>query len=327
MRLSKNFVLAGLVLLVACGFAYAAAEGKFERSLTVTGPVDLDVSTGSGRIDIRVGGSSAVQVYGLIRARNDWRGNAEEKVRFIAANPPIEQTGNTIRIGRIDDEAYRNNVSINYEIVVPAETRIRSHTGSGSQKIEGVHGPVEVGTGSGSIAIYAIGGDVRAETGSGRIDMDQIAGDLQASTGSGEIRALRIAGAIRTETGSGSITAEQTSAERRPGGEVEVSTGSGSIDVSGVDGPLRAESGSGSITIAGKPSGSWKVDAGSGGVTLHLGSDASFDLYAHAHSGQITVDHPLTMTGAISKREVRGKVRSGGSLVDVRSGSGGITIR
>ena len=53
---------------------------------------------------------------GRIKARDDSEQGAEEKVRYIAANPPIEQTGSIISIGRIDKEEYRRNVSISYEI-------------------------------------------------------------------------------------------------------------------------------------------------------------------------------------------------------------------
>jgi ribosomal protein S9 len=62
-------------------------------------------------------------------------------------------------------------------------------------------------------------------------------------------------------------------------------------------------------------------------VTLHLNRDAAFDLYAHASSGRITVDHPLTVTGTLSRHEMRGKVRGGGNLIEIRTSSGGITIR
>jgi hypothetical protein len=316
-----------LITFTGCGIAYPAIEGKFDRTLKVTGPVDLEVNTGSGRIDVRAGSSSVVQIYGLIRAGDDWKTTAQEKVRFIMSNQPIEHTGNIIRIGRLRDQAYRNNVSISYEIVVPAETQVRSSTGSGSQKIEGVRGPVDASTGSGSIAIYSIGSKVAAHTGSGSIELDQVTGEVEARTGSGSIRAGHIAGSISAETGSGSVVLDQTQAEQGGVRDVEVSTGSGSITVSGVHGSLRAESGSGGITASGKPAGDWKVDASSGGVTLHVGADAAFDLYAHASSGKITVDHPITTTGAIGKHEIRGKVRGGGRLIEVQTASGSITIR
>src|SRR2546426_11499013 len=78
------------------------AEGSFDRSLSVTGLVDLDVSTGSGEITVRAGGANTVQVHGTIKVHNhrNTRGQAEQMVRALASNPPIEQNDNVIRIGR-----------------------------------------------------------------------------------------------------------------------------------------------------------------------------------------------------------------------------------
>ena len=78
-------------------------------------------------------------------------------------NPPIQQSGNQIRIGHIDDPELRHNISISYEVVVPAETDLRVQSGSGDQKVEGIRGPLEVSSGSGGLKISAIGDRVHAE--------------------------------------------------------------------------------------------------------------------------------------------------------------------
>jgi len=321
-------VFALLIVFSACIPAFPAAEGRFQRTLTVTGPVDLDVSTGSGSIVVRSGGSATVEISGLIRANDDRENNAQDKVRYLEATPPIEQSGNTIRIGRISDPAFRKNVSISYEIFVPAETRVRSETGSGSQKVEGVRGPVAAHTGSGSIAMLEIGSDVIAQTGSGSIGLDHVAGRVDAHTGSGSIRATDISGPIKAETGSGGITLSLAAAERGGDGlDVEASAGSGSIEVSGVNGSLRASTGSGGIRAGGVPAGDWKLHTSSGSVTLQLDANASFDIDARTSSGSISTSHPITITGAASKRELHGRVRNGGHLIEASTSSGSIAIR
>ena len=122
------------------------AEGSFDRTLNVTGPADLEVSTGSGSITVRAGTANLIQIHGTIRVQNhrNTREGAEAKVRALASNPPIEQSGSVIRIGRIEDRELRENVSISYEIVAPEETRLRARTGSGSQTVEGIRGPAEI---------------------------------------------------------------------------------------------------------------------------------------------------------------------------------------
>jgi len=162
-----------------------ASEGSFQRTLQVSGPVHLDVTTGSGTIQVRSGGSGQVQITGHIKATNWFGSNAEDKVKHLQDNPPIQQSGNDIRIGHIDDPELRRNVSISYEIVVPAQTEAMSHTGSGSQTISGIQGPLEASTGSGNLKISDIGNTVRADTGSGSIDVDRVKGNVRAKTGSG----------------------------------------------------------------------------------------------------------------------------------------------
>ncbi|MGH9862556.1 MAG: DUF4097 family beta strand repeat-containing protein, partial [Candidatus Acidiferrales bacterium] len=159
----------GAVTLSASAGVFTA-EGSFDRTLKVTGPVDLDIETGSGSITVRPGEGGSVHIIGTIKARSDWGLNmreAEEKVRQLEANPPIVQTGTMIRLGYIEDRELRRNVSISYEVTVPRETKLVSHTGSGSQTVDGIQGPVYAETGSGSLTITSIGSEVEADTGSG----------------------------------------------------------------------------------------------------------------------------------------------------------------
>jgi hypothetical protein len=140
--------LAAAALLAVLVFPSRAgaqeATGSFQRTLTVSGPVDLEVLSGSGSIEVRAGQAGRIEISGRVRADN-WRLfsgrlNARERVRRIEAKPPIEQTGNRVTIGRVDDEELRDQVSISYTLVVPPDTTLVSKTGSGSHLIEGAVG-------------------------------------------------------------------------------------------------------------------------------------------------------------------------------------------
>ncbi|MFI5175298.1 MAG: hypothetical protein ACHQKY_10600, partial [Terriglobia bacterium] len=89
-------ILAVIVLLFAAAHLVAgdSVEGSFNRTLKVEGPVDLTVETGSGRINIRSGGGTSVVVTGAIKAQYSSETRAEDRVRKLESNPPIEQTGN-----------------------------------------------------------------------------------------------------------------------------------------------------------------------------------------------------------------------------------------
>ena len=305
-----------LVMFAALAFILstepaAAASGSFEQSLSVDGPIVLDVSTGSGAINIRGGSGRDVEVIGHIKASNRGflglfrKSNADvqDMIDQLEANPPIELSDGHLRVGHIKDRATRRSVSISYEIVVPTDSEVKSHTGSGSQTIADVAGPVE------------------ADTGSGKVTLNNIGGAVSARTGSGSIRADAIAGAFEAHTGSGSVNLTQTAP-----GDVVVTTGSGSSELHNIDGALRVRAGSGRILVDGKQAGLWRLDTGSGSVHINLPEDAAFELDAESGSGGIVIDHPLTVQGKISKRHMRGEVRGGGELLAIDTGSGGIRV-
>jgi DUF4097 and DUF4098 domain-containing protein YvlB len=307
--------------------AFPAVEGQFDRALNTTGSVALEVSTGSGTIEVKAGLPGIVKIRGHIKARDGRGVTADEKVRYLQANPPIEQKGDVIRVGRVADDSYRNNVSISYVIEAPAETRLTANTGSGSMKIEGLRLQVEAGTGSGSIDIGNVEDGVNARTGSGSIEVHSATGRIELSTGSGSIKAEGIAGSIKASAGSGRIFLQQATAELGAPLDVEARTGSGGIDVSGVSGSLRATTGSGSIRASGNPMGDWSVHTSSGSVSIEMTPDAAFDLHAHTGSGGIDTELPIEVKGSMRRNELRGKVRGGGSLVEVYTSSGSISIR
>ncbi|MGH9501142.1 MAG: DUF4097 family beta strand repeat-containing protein [Terriglobales bacterium] len=324
-RISSATLITGLVVLLACMQALpaaASAEGSFQRTLTVTGPANIDLTTGSGNVRVRTGGSGQVEISAHIKVTNWFGGDGERRVQEIQKNFPIQQSGNDIRIGHSNDSELFHNVSISYELVVPAETQLRSRTGSGGQTIEGLQGEVDIQTGSGGLKVSDIGNTVRAETGSGDVEVDRVKGNVRARTGSGSIHANDIGGGFEAHTGSGHITLEQTAA-----GAVRAETGSGGMELRGVKGSLEATAGSGTITAEGDPTGSWMVHSGSGSIHLKLASAAGFDLDAHTSSGSISVSQPVTVQGTMGRRELRGKVRGGGVPIEVETGSGNIEIQ
>ena len=287
------------------------ASGSFEQALSVDGPIILDVSTGSGSIKISSGNANQVKITGQIKVSGGWffsRRSSSEKQELVdrlESEPPVSLVNGRLQVGHIKDKAYRRNVSISYEVVVPADTEVKSHTGSGSQTISGVIGPVEAETGSGKVTLTDIGGAVNARSGSGAIRADDIAGAFEAHTGSGSVRLTQVAP-----------------------GDVVVSTGSGSSELHGVVGALHVRAGSGRVEVDGQQTGAWDVDTGSGSVRITLPEDAAFKLDAQTGSGGITLGHPLTITiqGKVPKKHLKGDVRGGGDLLKIETGSGGIRI-
>lgn len=307
--------------LVAASPALAQTEGSFERTLQVTGPVDLEIRSGSGSIRVEPGPGNTVRISARIRSGRFWfSGNAAERIREIERNPPIEQSGNLIRIGRQTDDRLFRNISISYDVTVPPRTSVNARTGSGAVNVGDLEGSVEAHSGSGSIDVGRVAGPVVARTGSGGIDV-RGGHSLDAHAGSGSITATGIGGAVNAHSGSGGVRVEHVGR-----GDLDVSSSSGHVTVTGIDGAARVSSSSGGVDVEGRPAGPWNIHSSSGSIVLRVPQDAAFDLDAHVSSGGIDVSHPVTLAGRIDRRHVQGKVRGGGVLVDVRSSSGGIRI-
>src|ERR1017187_8042092 len=301
----RHRVLRTLVFIFASALAsFASVAGTFDRSFQVNGAVDLEVLSRSGDITVRNGAAGTVSIHGKIHVNNSWFGlERKADVQAIQSNPPIRQNGNSIRI----DYVNASNISIDYEITVPENTAVRAHTGSGDQNVEGLKGNVDL------------------ESGSGDLKMARVTGEMRFQTGSGNVKGRDLSGPAKIKAGSGDIEIEEMGA-----GDVDIRTGSGNITVNGINGGFHAEAGSGDIHGNGSPKNMWSVRTGSGNVTLRVPSDAAFDVDISSSSGTVTLGHPVTTTvqGRIqeSRKSVIGKVRGGGPIVSVHTGSGDVAV-
>jgi beta-lactamase regulating signal transducer with metallopeptidase domain len=274
-----------------CGHAMVEAasvetNAEFDRTLNFSGKLELHVGNASGNIHLTRGAGNQVHIHGEVRSED---ADEADKVHAIAANPPIVQDGNVIRIGREhqegDNESHTNHISIDYEIEAPADTVLEAASGSGNI--------VDQGVGQGA----------------------------KLSTGSGNIEATGLEGGFKTETGSGNIAIDEAG-----DGDAKAETGSGNIEVKGVHGALKAETGSGNITAAGTPSSPWKIETGSGSVEFSPGS-APLNLNASTGSGSISSDKPVAIPVSSDGRKMSGQLNGGGPEVQISTGSGDIRIK
>lgn len=283
-----NLFSATLTTLAFAGCQLVAAElkGEFDRTLTVSGPVDLDVVTDSGGISVRPGTAGEVKVHAILRGHQESRYGEKtlaDRIHALEQNPPIEQSGGTVRIGYVHDKSLLKGVSVRFEILTPADSRVRARADSGGIRVEGVKGPADCKTDSGGIEIRDIGSEVRAGADSGGIRIHKVQGSVVAHADSGGIEAIEIAGAV------------------------EVTTDSGGVEVA-------------QITPA-----PVHIRADSGGAHVRLASTGGYDINASADSGRITVPE-IAVHGTNSSHRVEGKVRGGGPLVDVKVDSGNVHI-
>lgn len=318
-------ILGAAVAAAAWAAPRSDVRGSFDRTLKVSEPASVDVRTGSGNIHVRQGDSSSVAVHAEIRTGHgggDGDSDAEQRIREIEKNPPIEHDGNTIRIGQTRDSELYRNISISYEIRVPAQTRLEAQTGSGNFSAAGVQLEINGRTGSGNIRVEDAGGKVELSAGSGEVELHNGRGGGRLTSGSGNVTAEGVAGSLRASSGSGNVRVDLTGA-----GDVEATSGSGNIRVNGVKGALRGSTGSGDIEASGEQHGDWHLRTGSGNVTVELPKGAGFELDAHSGSGTIQTDREITVQGTLSHHDIHGRAGEGGPLLELRTSSGSIYLR
>jgi hypothetical protein len=238
----NSILVAAVAALVPA--AALAADGTFDKTLHTTGQVMLTVGTGSGYVHVSPGSSSDVHIVGHVHA-NGWGfgASADDRVKQAVNNPPIDQSGNIINIGRHQD--WMRNISIDYDITAPKGTQLEASSGSGDLRLQDLDGSLKANTGSGSIEANGFSGRVQLQTGSGDIRAGlQSANDVKATTGSGSIHLQGAEGALFAETGSGDIEIGG-----HPNSDWKIETGSGSVtlSVNGAHFTLDASTGSGSV--------------------------------------------------------------------------------
>src|SRR2546421_4117948 len=238
--------LAAIVVLVSCN-AGPSVSGTFDRNYTVTGPIRLEITNASGDIDVTGSGDGKLHVRGDVRASGFGFDNPQKRLDDTIANPPIEQTGETIRIGK--EMSRMRNVSIAYSIQVPRDTEVNATVASGAQTIRGVRGPVKVQAASGSIRAEKIERFAQLTTASGPISASDLGNDLRVFSASGSVTVLKVRGDVEVNAISGVIRISN------PGGRVEADTTSGHVDIQGAAHDVKAHADSGRVSVQGHPGG------------------------------------------------------------------------
>lgn len=313
-------VLAG-VTQPACVAGLGGERGTFDRTLTVTGPVRLEVETGSGNITLRRGPAGSVHIVGDFQVGSWLWGDAREHAQRLAQNPPIEQRDNLILVGSGAGRELLRHVHLSFEITVPEDTEVAATTASGQQNIRDVKGPVRVTSASGSVTVENVAKDATVAAASGGLTLRDVGGNLRSSTASGSQTIEKIGGEVRARAASGSITIDG------PGGRVEANTASGHVDIRGAKEDVRARNASGGISVEGNATKGalWQLSTASGSVRLRLLEPVNVEVALESRSGSISTDFPITIQTK-SRHELRGVIGKSDARIEASTTSGSIRI-
>jgi DUF4097 and DUF4098 domain-containing protein YvlB len=311
-------------VLLAVTFAPSPALAQrfpFARTFEAAGVTKIQVSTGRGKIEIVAGAPGQIEVGGAVTVRVGWDvpWDAEKLARQVAASPPIEVAGETLRLHDPAERDAQRAVTVNYRLRVPANITVDTTSESGETTVSGLTAAVAVRTQSGVIAVKDLAGTVTVGSGSGAVSAANVAGPLTVTTSSSSFNGSGLTSlTIRTQSG-------EVKAALAGSGDVDVQTGSSAISLTGVRGALTAETRSGRITVQGAPSRDWSASTQSSSVSFDIARGTGAALDVASRSGSIDVAG-AEVQGTVAKRSVKGTVNGGGSLIRVATGSGSIRL-
>lgn len=311
-------LLPAFLPLAGCGSG-ASVSGAFDRNYNVTGPIRLELTNASGDVDITGSADGKVHVRGDVRASGLGFDNPQKRLDDTLANPPVEQRGDTIRIGK--EISRMRNISIAYTIQVPHDTEVSDTVASGTQIIRGVRGPVKVQAASGSIRVEKVERDTQLSTASGSVSATDMGGDVRISSVSGSATVTDARGDVQVNAIAGVIRVYKA------GGRIEADTTGGDVEIQGAAADVKAKAVSGRVSVQGNPGADnyWELKTVSGSVQLAVPATANLHLSAEAATGEIRTDIPIVIEEQ-GKHSLRAHMGSGGGRVDVHTVSGEIRV-
>jgi hypothetical protein len=157
------------------------SDDVIEQQFTVDARPELSISNISGRIDIRAGDGSTINLRATKRGSQQATANTRIEFRHDGNRVRIETKGERSALLNLS----RNVSSVDYELVVPRDCVVQAQAVSAEVRVEGLSAAVS------------------AQTVSGDVELTGISGDCQVTTVSGDATGRRLTGALTLRTTSG----------------------------------------------------------------------------------------------------------------------------
>jgi DUF4097 and DUF4098 domain-containing protein YvlB len=210
---------------------------------------------------------------------------------------------------------------VQYEIQVPADTRLSVDTSGGGITISGLKNAAELDTSGGGINVRDHEGDLDADTSGGGIHLRSVRGRIHATTSGGGVVGEDIDGSIHAESSGGSIELERVS------GDIDAETSGGGIRIDQAGGRVRADTSGGGIeaTFARGNSNGGTLETSGGGIDVALDPDA--DLAIEASGNAVRTDLPIRVRGEVSRGSLSGNLGKGGNTLRLHTSGGSVRIQ
>lgn len=261
----------------------------------------LDIECSSADIEFIDSNTPKVELTGTI-----WTRNKQDKYL------QVDKNGDTMNIVlKLERQRPFNfyNVDLNIKIYIPKDNML----------------DLSIKNSSGNLDIDDMAfGDLNVQNSSGNSLIKNVsAGEVvhKLTSGNTIIKSCEFS-SLDVDCSSGGVKIYDTVAD------TNVGCTSGNVLLESVEGKIYVNSTSGKVTInmASADIDDIKAKITSGNINIGLFEDTAFDIEASVTSGRIRLELPVEIVGAQSSSSVFGSRNGGGSLIDLNSTSGNITI-
>ena len=210
-----------------------------------------------------------------------------------------------------------------YRVKLPKQFSVDLHTSGGSIHVGDLNGEVKAGTSGGSLTFGRIDGPIFGRTSGGSINLTGGNGKADVRTSGGSIHIGEVSGDVNAHTSGGSIHIDRAT------GSVIARTSGGSVTVRETTGAIDASTSGGNVTafLLAQPKQDCKLSTSGGTINVHLASNIGVAVDASTSGGSVSTDFPVTISGRISRRELKAAVNGGGPLLHLRTSGGGINLK
>jgi DUF4097 and DUF4098 domain-containing protein YvlB len=281
------------------------------RTISLCGALWMLLATGAEAAQKTVPVTGVVSVSVILRSSAltviPWD-RAEVEVRSEGDRlPPIEQSGEVVRIGLLPERGSGGSVpEDDLELRLPAAARLELKTISGDVRVEGLSGRAKITTVSGDVTVNGCTGGCAIKTVSGDVRLKGLDGGVVVEGVSGDVTGSGLRGpSLEIKSVSGDLSLEGVAAR-----EVQLSTHSGEV---------RAAAAFPTDAVV-------RVSSFSGDISLALPRDAGFTLSAKSRSGSVGSDIPLQVSEQ-EEDNLQGRAGSGGADITLSTFSGDARLR
>ena len=303
--------LAGLTWMLA---APAAAEDRLEKDMKLDPGGEFRLETDIGGVTVTGSADSGAHV--VVTSR---RKDLNELLTFKFEEGP----GSARVIAKKKHHSWfaDHGDHVEYEVRVPADTRVTIDTSGGAIRISGLRGRAKLDTSGGGIRVDDLTGDLDANTSGGSIHLTSVQGTIRVETSGGGIEGRSLDGPVHAESSGGSIELEKVT------GDLDAETSGGGIRIVDAGGRVRADTSGGSIEASftkGNSKGG-TLESSGGGIEVSLDPEA--DLSIQASGNSVKTDLPLRVQGEISRGHLSGSLGKGGNTLRLHTSGGSVRIQ